>query len=1147
MRKTALMGLWAACVCVAAQQTPTAAATPDVVLYAVDAATLRGNWALVADSSAAAGTRLNSADLGWSNTTAPIPAPADYVEFTFVAPAATPYHVWLRMRATANSKFNDSLYLQFSDAVSTAGVPLYAIGTTSGLVANLATDAAAKSLNGWGWVDGAYWLTQASTIAFSSTGSHKIRIQTREDGVQFDQVVLSPGTFLSAAPGGPSRDATIVPKPILTSTPYLTTPAAIPGTIEVENFDNGGEGVAYHDDSPGNAGGVYRATDVDIAANADNSGYVVGWVSAGEWLKYSVNVASAGTYSVGVKVASSGAGGTFHLEANGTNLTGSMSVPNTGGWQTWQTVTAKVTLAAGPQVLRLVMDTSGLYAVGNFDSMQFAFVPATSTLSTPFHGTALAVPGTIEIEDFDNGGEAVAYHDDSAGNAGGQYRSTDVDIAANADNTGYVVGWVSAGEWLKYSVNVASAGSYTAAFRVASSGAGGTFHLEANGTNVTGPLSVPDTGGWQNWQNVTQSVSLTAGPQVLRLVMDSAGLYAVGNFDSLQLTAAAAATVSVSTPYLGTPTALPGTILAAQFDNGGEGVAYHDSTAGNTGGAFRSTDVDIEPSSTGGFDVSWITDGEWLAYTVTVATAGQYTVEFRVASTSTTGRVHAAVGGTSSSVLSVPNTGGGQNWAATSTTVALAAGTQILTIVADAGGFNLASVNVSAVAPPTTTVATTVPLTYAAISDRQVRPKPSLPVLGAAGFKFTDPTFGSAMLRVTDANTRPASVGVSYRSPSETPTRAWNSTTTRFYVTSTDGTIVPYAFDAASMTAARIPGAQDGGLILAFASEPEFSLLSPDLAFGFSSQYDHAVVTQYDFRSNGYTVIADTRNIVPNVDANGRTYLRGVETGATAGTEYMTFIFGGTSQDQDHYAIWFPVGNLGMRKLVDTVASTINGLPTNIPLGFHAHAVAIDLSGRFVVIGATAGDIAAGKAPNYVWDTLTDTFSTIPLNANGGGHAAMGFGVNVNNPDDIDAMDFIFRDLQALGATRFLISPMPTPSDFSASSHASWANAQPTQLVPILAAMFRYGNDTNPWREWDEEVIAIRTDGVESRVWRFAHHRSNYNNNTSTDTDPFWYTPRPNISPDGRWAIFTSNWEKTLGDDTRETNKRQDVFLVRLQ
>ena len=63
---------------------------------------------------------------------------------------------------------------------------------------------------------------------------------------------------------------------------------------------------------------------------------------------------------------------------------------------------------------------------------------------------------------------------------------------------------------------------------------------------------------------------------------------------------------------------MPGTVQAANFDNGGEGVAYHDTTPGNTGGAYRATDVDIEPASDGGYDVGWIAAGEWLNYTVNV-------------------------------------------------------------------------------------------------------------------------------------------------------------------------------------------------------------------------------------------------------------------------------------------------------------------------------------------------------------------------------------------------------------------------------------------------------------------------------------------------------------------------------------------------
>jgi Gylcosyl hydrolase family 115 C-terminal domain len=107
---------------------------------------------------------------------------------------------------------NDSLWVQFSDA-RVNGAAAYAIGTTAGLLVNLATDGSANSLNAWGWQNTAYWLSQTTTVTFPTTGAHTVRLQIREDGVQFDQIVLSPGTYLNSAPGTVSNDHTIVQKP----------------------------------------------------------------------------------------------------------------------------------------------------------------------------------------------------------------------------------------------------------------------------------------------------------------------------------------------------------------------------------------------------------------------------------------------------------------------------------------------------------------------------------------------------------------------------------------------------------------------------------------------------------------------------------------------------------------------------------------------------------------------------------------------------------------------------------------------------------------------------------------------------------------------------------------------------------------------
>ena len=98
-------------------------------------------------------------------------------------------------------------------------------------------------------------------------------------------------------------------------TPFGSGPVALPGTIQAENFDNGGANVAYVDTSSGNSGGAYRTTDVDVEATTDTGGgNNVGWIATGEWLKYSVNVSTAGTYTLEFRVACSGGGGTFHVE-----------------------------------------------------------------------------------------------------------------------------------------------------------------------------------------------------------------------------------------------------------------------------------------------------------------------------------------------------------------------------------------------------------------------------------------------------------------------------------------------------------------------------------------------------------------------------------------------------------------------------------------------------------------------------------------------------------------------------------------------------------------------------------------------------------------------------------------------------------------
>lgn len=160
--------------------------------------------------------------------------------------------------------------------------------------------------------------------------------------------------------------------------PFTGTPIAIPGIVEAEAFDLGGQGVAYNDFEASNQGGAYRPSEgVDIEACSEG-GFNIGWIRQGEWTEYTVDVQTAGDYDVTARVASQTTGGLFHLEfAEGPGdpvSTGMFIAPVTGGWQTWTTVASTVSLEAGQHVMRFVNDGSASSEY-NLNRFEFTLVP----------------------------------------------------------------------------------------------------------------------------------------------------------------------------------------------------------------------------------------------------------------------------------------------------------------------------------------------------------------------------------------------------------------------------------------------------------------------------------------------------------------------------------------------------------------------------------------------------------------------------------------------------------------------------------------------------------------------------------------------------------------------------------------------------
>jgi len=131
----------------------------------------------------------------------------------------------------------------------------------------------------------------------------------------------------------------------------------------------------------------------------------------------------------------------------------------------------------------------------------------------------------LQAENFDEGGEGVAYHDTSLQNfgVGDRYRLESVDIDECTDaGQGYNVGGILADEWLAYTVDVKEAGSYDLDLRLCSP-SGGRLHVEFGDEITTVPFEVPST-GWNNWTTLTATgVHLDAGRQLMRIVFDAAG------------------------------------------------------------------------------------------------------------------------------------------------------------------------------------------------------------------------------------------------------------------------------------------------------------------------------------------------------------------------------------------------------------------------------------------------------------------------------------------------------------------------------------------------------------------------------------------------------------------------------------------------
>ena len=190
---------------------PAAVAGQDVVLLGPSATTRAGKWTNAVDAGASSGTVIRHPDAGAPKITSPLANPVDYFELSFTASAGQPYRLWIRGRAQNDDYPNDSVYVQFSGSVTASGAAVFRIGTTSAADVNL-EECSNCGLSGWMWQDNGYGKdVLGPTIYFAATGQQTLRVQTREDGLSIDQIILSPSTYLNAKPVGIVTGAAVPP------------------------------------------------------------------------------------------------------------------------------------------------------------------------------------------------------------------------------------------------------------------------------------------------------------------------------------------------------------------------------------------------------------------------------------------------------------------------------------------------------------------------------------------------------------------------------------------------------------------------------------------------------------------------------------------------------------------------------------------------------------------------------------------------------------------------------------------------------------------------------------------------------------------------------------------------------------------------
>jgi hypothetical protein len=424
------------------------------------------------------------------------------------------------------------------------------------------------------------------------------------------------------------------------------------------------------------------------------------------------------------------------------------------------------------------------------------------------------------------------------------------------------------------------------------------------------------------------------------------------------------------------------------------------------------------------------------------------------------------------------------------------------------------------------------PSSYSAYIGTDTKTIPRAPALGPVNSFINDPTFGSRILRVTDQNTRS---GESFISTDAGFHRTWNANSTAIKLKGPSDDGYWQEFNPSNFTVGD-GSTQPAVQKVPFGANWEWSALDPDIIYFLNGNQ----IGKYN-KSTGVTT-----NLGGPPNGDPVTYMAVV-----VGQDNWVCAAAGPGF-QDTYTEIYCVNPIstGTSVFIDIFNKTINGVlqgDPNWPTSASGQTIGIhDISGGTGAswLEVTFHKQSWGANGGSVFDLSTNRWSLLTAaDIYWGGHVSMGNRKYVNSSGSINGSDsrgMLVRDpdnLMNSSEYLFISQPPDTLNRWCDSDHNSWFNSMSNPTAPILFS--RYTIIITPCQfAWAGEIDAAAVDGSNT-VWRFAHHHGGGN--------CYYGESFAQISNDGNWALFSSNWDGTLGpDNSFGCSSRIDAFILQL-